>query len=114
MEVLNIKNSKKYTPVGTSLMGYLRADINDIIKVLGEPDSEPSGDSKVDWEWIYKLDNEVVTIYNYKDGPSYLKNPNITIDKIEDWHIGGNSRRAVDLVRDLFEENNIKSVVYAN
>jgi hypothetical protein len=38
VEVLNIKNSKKYTPVGTSLMGYLRADINDIIKVLGEPD----------------------------------------------------------------------------
>lgn len=101
MKVINYTHTPR-SIMGTSLQGYLEGPIEEIIDVLGGPNEEPSGDLKVEWEWIYKLNNEIVTIYNYKTGPLYLKKKEITINDIERWHIGGKSSKAVKLLQKLF------------
>jgi hypothetical protein len=111
---MNVKDYKNHGAAGTSLKGYFKGNINDVINLFGPPDDTPSGDSKVDWEWIYKLDEEVVTFYNYKDGPSYLNDKNITINDIETWHIGGNTHKAVDNLKRYFVENNIECEIYGD
>lgn len=113
MEVINLKGKQNFPQNGTSLQGYLKVDINDIIALMGDPDSEPSGDLKVEWEWVYKIEGEVVTIYNYKDGPLYSEDENITINDITDWHVGGRTEKVIDLLREYLNQNNIECAVYA-
>lgn len=76
---------------GTSLRGYVKANLETLIKKLGEPIREPSGDGKVTCGWIIDFgDDTVATIYDWKvsEIPSgeYL------------WHIGGKGHRVVEKV----------------
>lgn len=86
---------------GTCLQGYIDADFFDLVNLFGEP---LEGDGyKVDAEWIIEFDNgEIATIYNYKDGYNYNGPETGTpTELITDWHIGGKSKKAVELVSDL-------------
>lgn len=52
---------------GSSFKGYIKATYNDLVRVLGEPTySEPSGDNKVQKEWVVEFYNKVFTIYDWK------------------------------------------------
>ena len=53
---------------GTSLKGYLE-DVNfmDLTVALGEPTfNDPSGDDKVQVEWVVKFEGKIFTIYDWK------------------------------------------------
>jgi len=92
-------NSRTTLIAGTSLQGYLPegTTYHQIVNVLGEPlDGGWDGKTKAQWT-IEFHDGTVATIYDYKQ-ESRPK------EWVTEWHIGGNSRQAVDMVLDLFEE----------
>lgn len=83
--------------VGTCLQGYITADFDELVAIFGEPEWVDS--DKVDVEWILEFaDGTVATIYNWKNGPNYLGDEGLPPEVNEDWHIGGRSQRAVELV----------------
>lgn len=52
---------------GTSLAGYVSATYDKLVGVLGKPTfDEPSGDGKVQVEWVVEFKGDVFTIYDWK------------------------------------------------
>lgn len=84
---------------GTSLMGYVKVAYDDLVEEFGEPNSIGDG-YKVDAEWILAIDDTIVTIYNYKTGKNYNGEDGDDVEDITDWHVGGYTETAVDLVRE--------------
>ena len=83
----------------TSLMGYVTVFYRDLVEAFGEPNSIGDG-YKVDAEWILEIDDTIVTIYNYKTGKNYNGEDGDDVEDITDWHVGGYTKTAVDLVRE--------------
>lgn len=87
----------------TWYVGHIFADYNGLVRVLGEP-LGPSGDDKVDAEWVLDWpDGTRATIYNWKNGPSYVGGPQLDLEKIERWHVGGESTVSLRRVMALLE-----------
>jgi hypothetical protein len=57
---------------GTSLIGEITISYDRLVRLFGKPD-KGSGDGKTDAEWTLTINNQVVTIYNWKDGRSILR-----------------------------------------
>lgn len=96
--------------IGTGLQGYITADYAELVSLFGEP---TKGDGmKVDAEWYVLFeDNTFATLYNYKDGKAYMGEQGKPVQKITNWHIGGqgmqsvaNVQIAVDLHRETRAE----------
>ena len=85
---------------GTCLQGYIDANYADLCEKLG---AHSNGDEyKVDAEWVLRFsDGTIATIYNYKDGKNYCGEDGLDVDDITEWHVGGRSKRAVELVQKL-------------
>jgi hypothetical protein len=80
------QNMNRNKLVGTSLTGYLNLNYEEIVSIFGKPNSK--GDQyKVDWEWVFSLNDSPIAIYNYKTGPSYGCK-GVKEKDIEHWHIG--------------------------
>jgi hypothetical protein len=99
-------NEKNLDNSGTWLQGNVKANFRDLVTLFGAPelfDAEDEG--KTDAEWILEFTNhdtgEVVlaTVYNYKDGKSYLGNAGASVERITDWHIGGTTDEAALMVK---------------
>ena len=77
---------------GTSLQGYITCSYSLLVELFGSP---MEGDGyKTQAEWIVKTDDDIVfTVYDWKESTDPL---NIT-----EWHIGGNSAKAVEAVHDI-------------
>jgi hypothetical protein len=74
---------------GTSFHGVvIRATVNQLISVFGEPDMEyNTGEDKVNFEWNMETEEgEVFTIYDWKE---YRP---IGRDEFVTWHIGAGSK----------------------
>ena len=86
----------------TSLQGYITIDYDKLIDVFGKPNM---GDEyKIDAEWELEFeDGTVATIYNWKNGKNYLGVEGTPVDDITDWHVGGKTKRAVELVNNLLK-----------
>jgi len=83
---------------GSSLKGYIKCTYQDLIRVLGEPTySDPSGDNKVQKEWIVEYNKKVFTIYDWK-----TFDPEYTMTELDEFHIGGKTS-AYDFIRKLEE-----------
>ncbi len=86
--------------VDTCLKGYLPVPFSRIVEVFGMPDQREDG--KVMFEWrIAFADGTVASIYDYKASNAYDSDgftPEQMRTEFRDWHIGGKSQRAVDLV----------------
>jgi len=77
---------------GTSLMGYIRANYNDLVAVFGEPHFyEPGNNDKVQCEWDFEYNGEVFTIYDWKE----YRDPKLVFE----WHIGGKTRNVINIVK---------------
>jgi hypothetical protein len=88
---------------GTGFMAYMDIGYADLVEKLGPPAA--SDGYKVDAEWLLEFtDGTVATIYNYKTGRNYLGPTAPATEDIRDWHIGGQDRRAVDHVAELFPQ----------
>jgi hypothetical protein len=72
---------------GTSLKGYVIAAYQDLLNVLGKPTfDEPSGDNKVQAEWVVGFDEKIYTIYDWKQYDSSPTDNPLTPIR---WHVGG-------------------------
>ncbi len=99
MKFTVLKDNDRSWEWGTSLMGYLTASYDKLVFAFGEPtNTTPSGDDKVTCEWQIRFkDGTCATIYDWKEyGRSYKK--------VTDWHIGGMNQRAVNYVKDVYED----------
>ena len=70
---------------GSSLKGHLYGvTYNDLVNLFGEPTfPEPSGDDKVQVEWVIEHDEEVFTIYDWK---TYSRRE--TTEELTEWNVG--------------------------
>ena len=83
---------------GSSLKGYINCVYQDLIRVLGEPTySTPSGDNKVQKEWVVEYNGEVFTIYDYK-----TYDVEFTMNELDEFHVGGKTD-ASDFILELEE-----------
>ena len=84
---------------GTSLQGYVKTTYDEIVKVFGEPRYTSSGDDKVTAEWNLEFDVDdecvIATIYDWKLGKTPFGE--------YDWHIGGYSTQAADVVAEYMK-----------
>jgi hypothetical protein len=89
---------------GTSLQGYITTTQSDLIETFGEPIRFEEGTDKVTLEWIVRFENEeIATIYDwkrYEDGAPGM-------NEVCEYHIGGNSRDVVSLVKDSVSRVNV-------
>jgi hypothetical protein len=83
---------------GSSLKGYIKCTYQDLIRVLGEPTySTPSGDNKVQKEWVVEYNEEVFTIYDWK-----TYDEEYTMNELDQFNIGGKTN-AYDFFLELKE-----------
>lgn len=87
-----------YNNVGTCLQGYTgkltRAEIENVFGSPWESDGD-GGDGKVTTEWIIRFeDGMLATIYDWKRYEQGAPRAN----ELYDWHIGGETSDAVELV----------------
>jgi len=73
---------------GTSLIGYVDLDFMELSSILGEPTfEEPSGDNKIQVEWVCEYKGNIFTIYDWK---TYDRE--FTLTQLNQFHIGGNDQ----------------------
>lgn len=93
-------NELEYQPhpsLGTSLVGYVSTTIDDLIDTFDLPQygsltDQPYDKIQAGWSFITRS-GVIFTIYDYKE--------TAPLQMIKDWHIGGNSRQALDVMREL-------------
>ena len=78
---------------GTCYQATIKASHHDLVEVWGEPSK---GDGyKTEAEWVIRLHDKVITIYNYKNSRSWgAEHPDVT--EVTEWHVGGHSGDVVD------------------
>jgi hypothetical protein len=100
----NVKRS------GTHLIGYIQLSYKQLVKLFGPPYTF-NGD-KVDWCWEFKLNNSVITIYNWKNGPSY--GFKIKPSSIDTWNVGGNYEYDLNILQDYIRNRKFKTGYITN
>jgi hypothetical protein len=83
-KVLNFQEADSLT-IGSSLKGYINATYSQLIELLGEPTyNEPSGDNKVQVEWVVSFEGDIFTIYDWKTfSREYTEN------ELKEFNVGG-------------------------
>lgn len=95
--------------IGTSFMGLINLSYDEIKEIFGKPNSKGDG-YKIDWEWVFKLNNTVLRIYNYKDGPSYTGRKGIKTKDIQEWHVGGQFNYDLKILEDYIVQEQPKYI----
>ncbi len=98
IKVLSIENADES---GTSLKGYINATYSQLLEVLGKPTyDEPSGDDKVQVEWVVEFEGDIFTIYDWKTGSrEYTEN------ELTTFNVGGNTS-AFDFIQEVESQIN--------
>lgn len=114
-KILEIDNDESNYTSGSSLQGYINESYYTLIDVFGEPThSTPSGDGKVNTEWVLRFkviekdatdpdDWEIIhaTIYDWKEeGPETARQATQYR-----WHVGGKNYMAEDVVTQAIKEH---------
>jgi hypothetical protein len=90
---MNFRKATQNEVAMTGLVGYVMTDYKTLVEKLGEPHYTGEGE-KVTCEWQIVIDNQVVaTIYDWKEHK--------TPKGMYNWHIGGKSKLAEELVNRL-------------
>jgi hypothetical protein len=86
---IQFENARFTFASGSCLQGYIKTTYDELVNVFGEP-TTLEGD-KVNVEWTIKFsDGTIATIYDWKLSTVPMGD--------YDWHIGGYTQRAVELV----------------
>ena len=98
IKVLSIENADES---GTSLKGYINATYSQLLEVLGKPTyDEPSGDDKVQVEWVVEFEGDIFTIYDWKTGSrEYTEN------ELKTFNVGGTTS-AFDFIQEVESQIN--------
>jgi len=88
---------------GTSLRGSVSATFQQLIDAFGVP-SCWGCDQTTDVEWHVVFDDLVVaTIYNWKNGKSYLGSEGLPMCEIKTWNVGGFTDHAIINVKEKLQ-----------
>ena len=90
--------------IGTSLSGYIKATYNQLLSVLGEPTcAKPSGDDKVQKEWVVKYKGNYYTVYDWK-----TYDVNYTVNELDRFHVGSkcNASEFISELQDKINKGN--------
>ncbi len=82
---------------GTSFQGYIDVKYNKLVQLFGEPYTAPDN-YKTDVEWIIATPFGPATIYNYKNGYSYLGISGLKSEEMNNWHIGGKNAQSYEWI----------------
>jgi len=87
----------------SSKKGEISATFDKLTSVFGEPTQQSyEFGEKSDCEWVIEWDDGMVgTIYNWKNGKSYMGEDGLEIQDITDWCIGGHQDTVVDRINNL-------------
>ncbi len=92
MKVLRNINYDKV--VGTSYSGVINATYRQLVDALGMPTfNEPSGDNKVQVEWVVDYKGDIFTIYDWKTYDLLY-----TLEELSVFHIGSKQKPARDFI----------------
>ena len=104
MEIKNFGTGNWDVANGTSLMGYVHGVTRqDLEKVFGSPMEYGEGD-KVTTEWIFSIDGEIGTLYDWKRYEYGAPE----MDEPYDWHVGGKTTAVVKLVTDALRKSGVR------
>ena len=95
---------QKINSNGTSYVGEIDANFSDLLVIFGDPTSGDGYKTDAEWELLFE-DGTIATIYNWKNGKNYEGNSGVDTEEITDWHIGGNSNKALERVEEVLKEN---------
>ena len=96
----NFLNSENVISNGTSLIGSVDVSYRKLVNVFGKETFGMSGDKKSQCEWNLQFnDGTIVTIYDWKVNKKYCGKEGLSKSKVKDWHVGGFSQHALDLVK---------------
>ena len=82
---------------GTSFQGYVNAHYSQLVEMFGEPYTNPDN-HKTDVEWIVSTPYGPATIYNYKNGYSYLGLSGLKLNEMDEWHVGGKNKQSYEWI----------------
>lgn len=82
---------------GTSFQGYIKTQYDHLVELLGEPYTDPDN-YKTDVEWIVSTPYGPVTIYNYKNGYSYLGLCGLKLGEMDEWHVGSKNKQSYEWI----------------
>lgn len=94
---MKITNEVMKQRTDTSLQGYVKTQYDHLVKLFGEPYTDPDN-YKTDVEWIVLTPRGPATIYNYKNGYSYLGENGLRIEAMNEWHIGGKNAESYEWI----------------
>lgn len=77
---------------GGWLQSHIDVSYSDLVSAFGPPTYHGDGD-KTQAEWDLRINGVMCTIYDWKE---YNRRP----EAVRDWHIGGTSYDAVDMVKE--------------
>ena len=88
---MKIEPTTPYQVSGTCLQEQGVTSYQNLVRLFGKPNAE-GDDYKTDAEWHLAIDGEqVVTIYNWKNGKNYLGSDGSPVERIVRWNIGAHS-----------------------
>ena len=82
---------------GTSFQGHVNAHYSQLVEMFGEPYTNPDN-HKTDVEWIVSTPYGPATIYNYKNGYSYLGLSGLKLYEMYEWHVGGKNAESYEWI----------------
>ncbi len=89
-EVMKLRN-------GTNLQGYVKARYDHLVGLFDEPYTDKEN-HKTDVEWIISTPYGPATIYNYKNGYSYLGVSGLKLEEMDEWHVGGTNPESYEWI----------------
>jgi hypothetical protein len=90
----NIRYALTHEANGTSFVGYVKTTYDELVSKLGKPNYGPSGDHKVNCEWVLNVNGDHCCIYDWK-----VKE---TPKGVYKWHVGGYSSRPLSYLAKSF------------
>jgi hypothetical protein len=105
LEIIKEKEEGRWITNGTHLQGHINVTYSQLVDALGYPlyGPEDSGDGKVQFEWVFKCNGEVFTLYDWK-----TYDTEYTINELNRWNVGGktNAGNFIDSLIQLIESKN--------
>lgn len=96
--------SREEAVMGSSLAGYIfGVTYNQLVEAFGPPafNPEDSGDGKVNFEWVFKFNGEVFTLYDWK-----TYDVDYTTNLLTRWNVGSkiHADKFINYIQSIIEK----------
>ena len=84
-KIIKLQESQIFKPLGHKVESLNGVRYKELVEVLGQPTYDyPSGDDKVQKEWVVKFGDKQFTIYDWK-----TYDAGYTMNELDVWSVGG-------------------------